>query len=232
MSQQQYTPQRPQEEEINLREELEKYLKYWPWFVLGVILCLAAAFTYLKFSIPTYSTTASIIIKDEDSKSPSSEMAAFADLGLLNGMGTNSIENEIGILKSRRMMANVTRALDLNIRYFDDSGIKTLELYSKSPYFVQVLKIDEDLLSSIDPEVGATYKIEKNKKGFQLKNINTGKVYNTDSGKAVSLGFAEVLVQNNELSDYKNNAGDPGEFFYHRCHGFSLQGKAAGKSNR
>lgn len=200
-----YTPQRPQEEEINLREELEKYLKYWPWFILGVIICVAAAVAYLKFSIPTYSTTASIIIKDEDSKSPSSEMAAFADLGLLNGMGTNSIENEIGILRSRRMMANVSRALDLNIRYFDDNGIKTVELYSKSPYLVQALKIDEELLSSIDPEVGTTYKIENSDVGFQLKNINSGKLYKTDSGKAINLGFAEVLIQKNELSDFDNH---------------------------
>ncbi|MDT0642294.1 polysaccharide biosynthesis tyrosine autokinase [Zunongwangia sp. F363] len=204
MSQQQHTTGRPQEEEINLREELEKYLKYWPWFVLGVIICVAAAFAYLKFSIPTYSTTASIIIKDEDSKSPSSEMAAFADLGLLNGMGTNSIENEIGILKSRRMMANVTRALDLNIRYFEDVGIKTIELYSKSPFIVQVLKIDEELLSEIDPEVGTTFRIEKAGKDFQLKNINTAKVDKTDAGRAINLGFAEVLVQKNELSDYED----------------------------
>ncbi|WP_295182484.1 hypothetical protein, partial [uncultured Christiangramia sp.] len=67
----QYT-QRPQEEEINLREELEKYLRYWPWFVLAVIACLALAFTYLKFTTASYNTTASIIIKDEDSKGPSS----------------------------------------------------------------------------------------------------------------------------------------------------------------
>ena len=102
---------RPQEEEIDLREELERYLKHWPYFVLGVLVCVVLAFTYLKVTTPTYHTLASIIIKDEKGKSPSSEMAAFADLGLLGGMGTASIENEIGILRSKRMMTNVVKAL-------------------------------------------------------------------------------------------------------------------------
>ena len=203
---QQYTPQRPQEEEINLREELGKFFKYWPWFIFTVVLSVAAAVIYLKFSIPTYNTTASIIIKDGDSQSSSSEMAMFADMGLFNGMGTNSIENEIGILKSRRMMSNVTKALDLNITYFDDSGLNTEEVYSNTPYLVQVLKFDEELLSSMASETGSTFKVEKTGSKFQLKNTITEKIYEADSGRIIDLGFAEVLIQPNDNSNLKDKS--------------------------
>ena len=169
---------RPQEEEIDLREELEKYSKYWPWFILGVLVCVVLAFTYLKVTTPTFHTVASIIIKDEKSKSPSSEMAAFADLGLLGGMGTNSIENEIGILRSKRMMTDVVKALNLNVTYFDQDAIKSPELYRNTPYFVQILKIDEKALTSYAKKSGNTFKVIIGENdAVQLVNTETEEVF-------------------------------------------------------
>ena len=133
MSQPTNSPRPVQEEEIDLREELEKYLRYWPWFIIGVVICLISAFIYLHFTTPVYNTTASIIIKDEEKSPASSELSAFADLGLLSGMGTSSIENEIGILNSRRLMTSVVKALNINVRYFDEDKVKCSELYQNTP---------------------------------------------------------------------------------------------------
>ncbi|MFV8226330.1 GumC family protein [Christiangramia aquimixticola] len=197
MSQQQYTP-RPQEEEINLREELQKYLKYWPWFITGVVIAVLVAIVYLKVTEPTYSTTASIIIKDEESKGPSSEMSAFVDMGLLSGMGTNSIENEIGILRSRRLMTSVTKALDLNVRYFDDSGLYLQEVYLNSPYLVQVLQLDEVALAERAEEIGNNFRITKNNQGLLLTNTETGESFKADFGVPVNVGFGDIVINQNE----------------------------------
>ena len=99
--------------EINIREELEKYLRYWPWFVLCVIIALGYAYFRLRQTTPVYSTTATLIVKD-GKNSQSSEMAAFSELGLMGGMNSNSIENEIGIMRSRRLMENVVKSLELD----------------------------------------------------------------------------------------------------------------------
>lgn len=189
---------RPQEEEIDLREELEKYSKHWPWFVLGVIFCICLAFAYLKVTTPSYHTIASIIIKDEESKSPSSEMAAFADLGLLSGMGTNSIENEIGILKSKRMMTNVVKALNLNITYYDEDAIKSAELYLNSPYFVEVLKMEENELAEFSKEEANQF-ILANISGeeFELVNTETGDVFKGKFGQPMKIPFADIIVMEN-----------------------------------
>lgn len=194
---------RPQEEEINLREELEKYLHYWPWFVVTVILCLALAVAYLKFTTPVYTSTASIIIKDDDSKSPSSALADFADLGLLDGLGTNSIENEMGILRSRRMMNSVVKELDLDVQYYNDQGIRPVELYDKVPYRLKVLKIDYDLLAELLEEDEVQYDIKEISSGkFEITNSVDGKSWSADEGGSVNLGFAVVTVFRNESYDF------------------------------
>lgn len=197
MSQQQHTPIRPQEEEINLREELDRYLKYWPWFVFGVILCVLIGFVYLKYTTAQYSTTASIIIKDEESKGPSSEMAAFADLGLLSGMGASSIENEIGILRSKSLMTKTVKALDLNITYYDEAGVKSKELYNKSPFNVQVLQLDEEKLSeNINQELGNRFLIEpQSENDFILINTETDKSFEGKFGNPVNIGFADITIE-------------------------------------
>ena len=197
MSQPQYInrPQ-PVEEEINLREELEKYLKYWPWFLATAAIFLLAGFLYLKYTQPIYNTTASIIIKDEESKSPSSELSAFADLGLLGGMGTNSIENEIGILKSRRMMINVVKALDINISFFDDSELTPKELYNNSPISVDVLKLNEQQLSEYAKEYSNSFLIEQKGSGtFSIWNEEQGKVFEEKYGAPIKLPFGDVVLQ-------------------------------------
>ncbi len=197
MSQQNHV-NRPQEEEIDLREELEKYSKHWPWFVLGVIFCICLAFAYLKLTTPSYHTIASIIIKDEESKSPSSEMAAFADLGLLGGMGTNSIENEIGILKSKRMMTDVVKALNLNITYYDDEAIKSSELYLNSPYFVQVLKIDEKQLAEFTKGDANQFMLRNlSGEGLELVNTETENAFKGKFGQPMEIPFADIIVVEN-----------------------------------
>ena len=141
MSQQNYPP-RPQEEEIDLREQLELYLQRWPWFVGGLVLALACAFLYLRYTTPTYNTVATVIIKDEEGGGAPSELSAFADMGMFSGMGTNSIENELGIFRSKRLITNVARELNLNIRYFEEGTVRTTELFANTPFRIQVLKFD------------------------------------------------------------------------------------------
>lgn len=197
MSQQYPNRINPVEEEINLREELEKYLRYWPWFVASTIVCIIVAFAYLKLSIPVYSTTASIIIEDEDSKTPSSELAAFSDLGILDGLGTNSIENEMGILRSKRMMNNAVNALNINVQYYNPAEIRTPEVYEDLPFQVEVIQIDEKTLSRLaeDEENLFDFTLQGNK--FVIEKDSGGKVSRGRFGKPIKLEFGQVIVTKN-----------------------------------
>lgn len=184
---------RPQEEEIDLREQLTLYLRHWPWFVAGVLVCVIAAFLYLRYTTPIYNNTATIIIKDEDSKGQMNGLEAFSDLGMFNGLGTNSIENEIGILKSRRLMSNVAKNLHLNVRYFEDGTVRTSELYHEVPFKLQVLKYDETKLEDLGL---FSVDIISNEK-FRISNSEIGYSKEAAFGKTVEMPFGEVILTPN-----------------------------------
>ncbi len=199
---------RSQQEEISLREELEKYLRCWPWFVAGAIFFILAGIVYLKFTTPQFSTKASIIIKDDKGKNPASELAAFADLGLLNGMGASSIENEIGILKSKTLMGQTVKALNLNITYLEEDGLKSKELYTHTPFKVTVLQLDEEKLQkAIRDQMGNTFHIIPTAdKNFQLVNKETQEIIKGKFGSTLKIGFATIIIKKTGIS-LKENAG-------------------------
>jgi len=126
---------------INIRAEIEKYLMHWKWFVLGGVLSLILAFLYLRYSTPQYSASAVILIKDDKKSGASAELAVFNDLGL--GSSSQNIDNEIEIIKSRKIIGDVIKNLELNVSYFVQGRIKETEVYTDSPIKISFLKRGE-----------------------------------------------------------------------------------------
>ena len=116
MNNEQYSPQIQDNDTINIRAELEKYLIHWKWFALGILISIIGAFLYLRYSTPKYSVSATILIKNDKKGGLSDELAAFGDLGIIGG-SSNSIDNEIEIIKSRKLIHDVITRLNLNIKY-------------------------------------------------------------------------------------------------------------------
>ncbi|MBQ52045.1 MAG: tyrosine protein kinase [Leeuwenhoekiella sp.] len=202
-----------EEQEINLREELDKYLRYWPWFILGVLASIILAFVYLKLTVPVYNTVASVIIKDDEGSAGGigSELAAFEDLGLLGGMSTSSIENEIGLFKSRRMMVNTVSALKLNISYFDTEGLKADELYLNTPFSVEVISLDKrGLLEAQENEENEFFIKPDSGKNLSVEIAATGEKRSTVPGQLLSLPWGSFIIKDNraalaDLEEVKTN---------------------------
>ena len=194
MSQQNQTQYvRPQEKEIDLRAELTKYLRHWPGFVLSVLFCVAAAYIFLKFTKPVYQTVATIIIKDEDKKGASADLSAFAELGMFNGMGTNSIENEIGILKSRRLIGTVAKNLQLQVKAFEDGTLRLEEIYENKPFNIQLLEYEEEKLKEL-----GLFKVEVlDETSFLITNEEHGFTEKAAFGSPVELPFGGAIFTPN-----------------------------------
>ena len=93
------------EEELDLREIIKPYLKRWHWFVLSVFFTIILAICYILFTTPVFKIQSSVLIKDAKKMSNASgDFGVLAGLGGLAGMGTNSIENELEIFKSKRII--------------------------------------------------------------------------------------------------------------------------------
>lgn len=103
-----------QEESINLREVVEKYIRYWKFILISLIVVVILAFFYIQSRAPVYESSAMVIVKDDESGPLSGDdMNVFNDLGLV-GSNTN-LYNEIEVFKSRKLLSEVVRNLSLFI---------------------------------------------------------------------------------------------------------------------
>lgn len=137
-----------EEEKINYQELLFRYIIHWPWFVVSVLAFLIGAWVYLHFQTPVYRVSASIMIKD-DKKNGSGNATDLESLGL-GGMitSTQSIDNEIEVLRSKTILKEVVNNLELYIAYYDEDEFPKKELYKSSPVIVNLTSQEADHLSN------------------------------------------------------------------------------------
>lgn len=125
------------EEKTDFKAVLFKYTIHWPWFVACILLCMAGAWLYLRYTPPVYNISASVIIKDNDKNSKaSSGMADLEDLGFYSSI--NNFDNEVEILQARTLIKKVVEELDLYISYAAKSSFHDIELYKSSPVKVWI----------------------------------------------------------------------------------------------
>ena len=125
--------------EIDIKELLFKYLIHWPWFVGTVVACLIAAYVYLYVATPVYNISATVLIKDDKKGGASNNVGGLDELGL-SGLITSSqsIDNEIEVLRSKTLVKEVVNYLNLYVTYKDEDLIPSKELYKTSPVQVNM----------------------------------------------------------------------------------------------
>jgi capsular exopolysaccharide synthesis family protein len=103
------------EKPIDFAGQFFKYLTYWKWFIISLIVCLALAFIYLKITPNNYEVTTSILLKDDQKGGGSTEMNAFKEMGLFTQK--NNVDNELEALNKSLMVEQVVRELGLYATY-------------------------------------------------------------------------------------------------------------------
>ncbi|MCE6988666.1 tyrosine-protein kinase [Dyadobacter sp. CY323] len=106
-------------------------LANWYWLLTSVVTCFCIATFFLRYTTPEYLVTASLLIRDDSRGAEFNDTALLEDLGL--SPNTTSVDNELEILKSRKLMEEVVDDLQLHIRYYATGRLKTAEIYDKSP---------------------------------------------------------------------------------------------------
>ena len=116
-------------EEENLFAELgQRYLPYWPLFVILITLSLGAAFVFLKLSPPIYEIVGKVLVKDEKKGVDASKV-----LDALNVFGEKKIvENEIDIFESWPILEAVVKDLNLYQNITHEENLRTVDVYGAS----------------------------------------------------------------------------------------------------
>jgi tyrosine-protein kinase Etk/Wzc len=128
-----------EEDNISVRKIFDTLLDKWHWFVISVIMCALIAFLYTRYTAPTYQISARLLVNDDEKGGGLGKQAgSLMDLGGLLG-SSNSVDNEVEILKTRFLMEQVVRDMQLNKVYAERSNLVSRELY-KPPFKINILK--------------------------------------------------------------------------------------------
>lgn len=134
-------------ETINFKEILNKLVDRWVWFVVSIILCLLISFLYTKYTPPTYRIGAKVLVNDDEKGGAlGGKSGGLMDLGGLLG-AKNSVDNEAEILKTRFLMEQVVRQMQLNIIYSKKVALVSRELY-QPPFKLFLLKAVDTIKST------------------------------------------------------------------------------------
>lgn len=186
------------EQSISLRETIKPYLRKWPWFIVSFSIFILGALIYLRYTPLSYQTTASILIKDEQS-SDLSQMAIFSDLGM-GQLNSVNLENEIKILKSRPLTKQVVDQLNLNIQYYNEGRLRTTELYENSPIKLEVLSPEEAWAK----DAPTLYITPKSLTSYEIKQEDVMPEM-FDFGEEITYQGIDYIVQSNQQNEASFN---------------------------
>jgi capsular exopolysaccharide synthesis family protein len=114
------------EKPVDVTSILLKYLSYWKWFVVSVIMFLVIALIYIYFTLPKYEIATSIVFKDEQRGGGITELNVFKEMGVVTRR--SNVDNEVEILKKSLIVESVVRELGLYVDYTEMKPILPFEI--------------------------------------------------------------------------------------------------------
>lgn len=186
--------------ENNLAELIFPFINQWKYFVAIIILMLLLAFYYIKSTAPVYKIQTSVLIKDaKKMSSASGDFGVLQSLGAFSNMGTNSIENELEVFKSKTIVEDVLKQHNFQISIYTKQKNYNMEIYGKdNPYIFNIVNEKDE--SELD------------QKPINIKTKGNEIILSSDSwdneikgvfNRVISLPFANVIISRNPV--YKVN---------------------------
>ncbi|MCD9853825.1 polysaccharide biosynthesis tyrosine autokinase [Epilithonimonas sp. JDS] len=173
---------------LNIKKEIFKYLRYWYWILLSMLLFYLGAKIYLRYTTPQYLSRTTLQFPHSKTKGG----VALTDLTTLgNGLGGDSeLQGEATAILSKPTLAKVVGQLNLNVSFFGVGAIKENELYTSSPLLGNIINISDPNFSSasyvVAPSGKNTYKLSE---GPLIKGKNT-----FNFGEIVKLPLGTVVL--------------------------------------
>ena len=176
------------ESEIHIGELIKPYVKRWYWFVIGALIALTLGYLFLKTQQKIFEVSSTVLIRDAKTSPSGKDFGMLQDLSGLGSMGSNGVDNEIEIFKSKKLMKAVVKNLNLETDIYAKEKFKDIELYgSSSPVVVKYLGSKETEKES-NP---ITLEINGSSLTLSGENISTIK---TSYNRTISLPHANIMI--------------------------------------
>ena len=147
------------------------------WVFSSVVFCVFVSGMYIYATPELYSREAAVMMKaDNKSGSGIRELDAFKDFGLFNLADVN-VNNEIEVMASPILMAEVVRRLNLDIEYDAKGWMRDRDLYRQSPVDVvflekQIFREFSFRVTPVSDSVVSLYDFRANGKEIDVKAIH------------------------------------------------------------
>jgi len=154
---------------FDLKEEFFKYLPFWYWFVIGLLVALISVKIYLRYQNDIYQSKTIVKLLDDtnsDFKMPTSGVNFFMRSKI-------NIENEKEIIKSNRLLKKVVQELHLYNKFFKEGKIKNSEEYGIKNPSIEWIGNEEKTNS-----FKGLWKITYDNKGYLWNNEDKKREYN------------------------------------------------------
>lgn len=125
---------------LNIKKEILRYLRKWPWFLLSMAVFYTAAKIYLRYVEPQYYTKTSLKLRDAKGGS-SSALSDLKNLGM-GVRGDDELQGETTVITSKPLLGTVAKNLNLDVSFYSIGKIKEVELYKDSPVTGKIISVD------------------------------------------------------------------------------------------
>jgi capsular exopolysaccharide synthesis family protein len=119
---------------FDINRILKLTLRNWYLFLISIPLALAIVYVYHRYTIPVYRASTTILLKSTQNRS-------LAQSNLIEGFGLSpemrNIENQIFIIKSKKLVKKAVDMSDFSVEYFRAGHFKDSEIYHNSPFIVE-----------------------------------------------------------------------------------------------
>ena len=179
--------------DINLKEVIKPYTNRISWFIISTIICLLLSYLFLKTQNEVYEISSTVLIKDAKTNPGGQDFAALRDISGFGKIGSDGVENEMEIFKSKKLMSQVVQELRLVSSIYRTGKLQNTELYGKtSPIIVQVLNEKPNTKFFKEP-----IKLNIDGNEIELSSEELSPLKST-FGKTISLPFANIIITKNK----------------------------------
>jgi len=171
VTEEQNIPDRSELGNLSIKDLFFKYVRFLPIFLLCLAFALFGAWIYLRYATPIYRASGTIEIKNDEQSGTMGD-PRFNQLAF--NPGTDNIQNEIEVLRSKPLMDRVVNALNLQLDYKAVGKIKSPDIYKQGPFLLQIFELyDSSKSFTLDIKFlnDTVFKIDEEKENFRIGEL-------------------------------------------------------------
>lgn len=194
-----------------LTQLVSRYIPYWLYFLISILICCGLAKFYLHYKTPVYQISASILIKNDNQNQNNNNNSFLSPMDVFSY--NKIVENETAVLESHSLMNEVVKKLGLYAPMYFDATFHHPSGYIESPVRVEAKYPDQIMISPKPQKIYFTYDGSEavingkkfplntwvNSQGGEIRFIPNPEYVITPHEKSYPLFF--VLLNVNQVAD-------------------------------